>query len=173
MQFKKTLLSAAAMLVAGTLSASLMAAPVTTEGTGVGKHGDITVAVTFDNGKIQDIKVVKTAENPILAQKVFTELKDEIVAQNSTELDMISGATFSSKGLVDAVNDAAKKAGVTLGKADKKALKKVARDLPKTATTTSLWSVPVAQGSPLPLRPRPLAPMWCFLKRCRQSAVTP
>ncbi len=133
MQFKKTLLSAAAMLVAGTLSASLMAAPVTTEGTGVGKHGDITVAVTFDNGKIQDIKVVKTAENPILAQKVFTELKDEIVAQNSTELDMISGATFSSKGLVDAVNDAAKKAGVTLGKADKKALKKVARDLPKTS----------------------------------------
>ena len=133
MQFKKTLLSAAAMLVAGTLSASLMAAPVTTEGTGVGKHGDITVAVTFDNGKIQDIKVVKTAENPILAQKVFTELKDEIVAQNSTELDMISGATFSSKGLLDAVNDAAKKAGVTLGKADKKALKKVARDLPKTS----------------------------------------
>lgn len=133
MQFKKTLLSAAAMLVAGTLSASLMAAPVTTEGTGVGKHGDITVAVTFDNGKIQDIKVVKTAENPILAQKVFTELKDEIVAQNSTELDMISGATFSSKGFVDAVNDAAKKAGVTLGKADKKALKKVARDLPKTS----------------------------------------
>ena len=132
MQFKKTLLSAAAMLVAGTLSASLMAAPVTTEGTGVGKHGDITVAVTFDNGKIQDIKVVKTAENPILAQKVFTEFKDEIVAQNSTELDMISGATFSSKGFVDAVNDAAKKAGVTLGKADKKALKKVARDLPKT-----------------------------------------
>lgn len=133
MQFKKTLLSAAAMLVAGTLSASLMAAPVTTEGTGVGKHGDITVAVIFDNGKIQDIKVVKTAENPILAQKVFTEFKDEIVAQNSTELDMISGATFSSKGLVDAVNDAAKKAGVTLGKADKKALKKVARDLPKTS----------------------------------------
>lgn len=133
MQFKKTLLSAAAMLVAGTLSTSLMAAPVTTEGTGVGKHGDITVAVTFDNGKIQDIKVVKTAENPILAQKVFTELKDEIVAQNSTELDMISGATFSSKGFVDAVNDAAKKAGVTLGKADKKALKKVARDLPKTS----------------------------------------
>lgn len=133
MQFKKTLLSATAMLVAGTLSASLMAAPVTTEGTGVGKHGDITVAVTFDNGKIQDIKVVKTAENPILAQKVFTELKDEIVAQNSTELDMISGATFSSKGFVDAVNDAAKKAGVTLGKADKKALKKVARDLPKTS----------------------------------------
>ena len=80
MQFKKTMLSAAAMLVAGTLSASLCAAPVTTEGTGVVKHGDITVAVTFDNGKIQDIKVVKSAENPILAKKVFSEFKDDIIA---------------------------------------------------------------------------------------------
>ena len=46
-------------------------------GTGVGKHGDITVAVTFDAGKIQDIKIVKNAENPILAKKVFTDLKDQ------------------------------------------------------------------------------------------------
>lgn len=133
MQFKKTMLSAAAMVVAGTLSASLFAAPVTTEGTGVGKHGDITVAVTFDNGKIQDIKVVKSAENPVLAAKVFSEFKDDVIAQSSTDLDMISGATFSTKGFVDAVNDAAKKAGVTLAKADKKDLKKVARDLPKTS----------------------------------------
>ena len=133
MQFKKTMLSAAAMVVAGTLSASLFAAPVTTEGTGVGKHGDITVAVTFDNGKIQDIKVVKSTENPVLAAKVFSEFKDDVIAQSSTDLDMISGATFSTKGFVDAVNDAAKKAGVTLAKADKKALKKVARDLPKTS----------------------------------------
>lgn len=133
MQFKKTMLSAAAMVVAGTLSASLFAAPVTTEGTGVGKHGDITVAVTFDNGKIQDIKVVKSAENPVLAAKVFSEFKDDVIVQSSTDLDMISGATFSTKGFVDAVNDAAKKAGVTLAKADKKALKKVARDLPKTS----------------------------------------
>ena len=50
--FKKTLLSAAALLAAGTLSASVFAAPTTVEGTGVGKHGDITVAVTFDAGKI-------------------------------------------------------------------------------------------------------------------------
>lgn len=34
--FKKTLLSAAALLAAGTLSASVFAAPVTAEGTGVG-----------------------------------------------------------------------------------------------------------------------------------------
>ena len=131
--FKKTLLSAAALLAAGTLSASVFAAPTTVEGTGVGKHGDITVAVTFDAGKIQDIKIVKNAENPILAKKVFTDLKDQVVALSSTDVDLISGATFSAKGFIDAVNDAAKKAGVTLAKADKKALKKAARELPKTS----------------------------------------
>ena len=125
--------SAVAMVFAAGFAAASMAAPTTVEGTGVGKHGDITVAVTFDGGKIQNIEVVKTAENPILAKKVFTDLKDEVVALSSTDVDLISGATFSAKGFIDAVNDAAKKAGVTLAKADKKALKKVARELPKTS----------------------------------------
>ena len=125
--------SAVAMVFAAGFAAASMAAPVTAEGTGVGKHGDITVAVTFDAGKIQDIKIVKNAENPILAKKVFTDLKDQVVALSSTDVDLVSGATFSAKGFIDAVNDAAKKAGVTLAKADKKALKKVARELPKTS----------------------------------------
>ena len=123
--------SAVAMVFAAGFAAASMAAPVTAEGTGVGKHGDITVAVTFDAGKIQDIKIVKNAENPILAKKVFTDLKDQVVALSSTDVDLVSGATFSAKGFIDAVNDAAKKAGVTLAKADKKALKKAARELPK------------------------------------------
>ena len=125
--------SAVAMVFAVGFAAASMAAPVTAEGTGVGKHGDITVAVTFDAGKIQDIKIVKNAENPILAKKVFTDLKDQVVALSSTDVDLVSGATFSAKGFIDAVNDAAKKAGVTLAKADKKALKKAARKLPKTS----------------------------------------
>ena len=125
--------SAVAMVFAAGFAAASMAAPVTAEGTGVGKHGDIMVAVTFDAGKIQDIKIVKNAENPILAKKVFTDLKDQVVALSSTDVDLISGATFSAKGFIDAVNDAAKKAGVTLAKADKKALKKAARELPKTS----------------------------------------
>ena len=125
--------SVVAMVFAVGFAAASMAAPVTAEGTGVGKHGDITVAVTFDAGKIQDIKIVKNAENPILAKKVFTDLKDQVVALSSTDVDLISGATFSAKGFIDAVNDAAKKAGVTLAKTDKKALKKAARELPKTS----------------------------------------
>ena len=112
------------------MSAAAVAAPVTTPGTGVGKHGDMTVAVTFDNGRIQAIEIVKGAENPVLAKKVYTDLKAAVIASNSADLDAISGATFSSKGFLDAVKDAAKKAGVTLSKADAKAIKKVVKNIP-------------------------------------------
>ena len=128
---KKTLITA---LIATVFAGGAMAAAVTAEGTGVGKHGDVTVAVTFDGGKITDIKVVKAQENKVLARGVYTDLKDQVIATNSVDLDVISGATFSSKGFLDAVKDAAKKAGVTLSKADKKAIKKVAKDLPKNSS---------------------------------------
>ena len=112
------------------MSAAAVAAPVTTQGTGVGKHGDMTVAVTFNNGRIQAIEIVKEAENPVLAKKVYTDLKAAVITSNSADLDAISGATFSSKGFLDAVKDAAKKAGVTLSKADAKAIKKVVKNIP-------------------------------------------
>ena len=126
MLFRQTLLAA----TIGLMSAAAVAAPVTTQGTGVGKHGDMTVAVTFDNGRIQAIEIVKEAENPVLAKKVYTDLKAAVIASNSADLDAISGATFSSKGFLDAVKDAAKKAGVTLSKADAKAIKKVVKNIP-------------------------------------------
>lgn len=124
----------AAAVIGGLFAATLSAAPITTEGTGIGKHGDVTVAVTFDNGRIQDIKIVKEQENKVLAAKVYTDLKDAVIATNSADLDVISGATFSSKGLLDAVKDAAKKAGVTLSKADKAAIKKVEKAIPKESS---------------------------------------
>lgn len=110
MHFSRALIAG---LVCSVFAAAVSAAPVTTQGTGVGKHGDVTVAVTFDSGKIKDIKIVKQQENPVLAAKVFTDLKQHVIDTNSVQLDAISGATFSSKGFLDAVADAAKKAGVT------------------------------------------------------------
>lgn len=131
MHFSRALIAG---LVCSAFAAAVSAAPVTTQGTGVGKHGDVTVAVTFDSGKIKDIKIVKQQENPVLAAKVFTDLKQHVIDTNSVQLDAISGATFSSKGFLDAVADAAKKAGVMLSKADKKAIKKAVKALPKESS---------------------------------------
>ena len=124
---------AAAAVVAAFMGAAV-ASPVVQEGTGVGKHGDVKVAVTFDNGKIQDIKVLSQKENPVLAQRVFKDLRQEVIDTNSVDVDVISGASFSSKGLLDAVSDAAKKAGVKLSKAGKKSLKKASMAIPREST---------------------------------------
>ena len=119
-----------AALIGASFAAASFAAPVVQEGEGAGRDGAVKVAVTFDGGKITDIKVLEQNENPLLGQKVFTTLKDNIVATNSVDIDVISGATVSSRGLLGAVADAAKKAGVTLSKADKKLIKKVEKNIP-------------------------------------------
>lgn len=122
----KTLVAAAACA-----ALSAQALPVVTNGSALGKHGDIKVAVTFDDNKIQKIEVVQSNENKVLADKVFTSLRDDVVRTNSVQLDAISGATVSSKAFLQAVKVAADRAGVVLGKADKKLIKKVQKTLPK------------------------------------------
>ena len=113
----------AAILTALFLSATATAATVTQEGSGIGKDGEIKVKVVFEDGKIKNVDILKQQENPVLSQKVFTDLKDEIVKTDSADLDVIAGATFSSLGLLAAVKDAAQKAGITLKKVEKKAVK--------------------------------------------------
>ena len=117
-------------LAIASLSIPAMAAPVTTEGAGVGKHGDVIAAVTFDGGRIQAIDIRKSNENPILAGKVFTEMKDAMIKHTTADIDAVTGATVSSDALRNAVKEAAAKAGVTL--AGPVALLKRAPKVPET-----------------------------------------
>jgi urocanate reductase len=121
MNYSGIALALSVAFAAGTAAA----APVTGEGVGVGKHGDVKVAVTIDNGRIQKIDVLQNKENPVLAEKVFTEMKDAMVAGNTPEVDAIAGATFSSIGLKNAVKDAVTKTGVKLSAAGAKVKKDV------------------------------------------------
>ncbi|MGA3415894.1 flavocytochrome c [Lactiplantibacillus plantarum] len=86
----------------------------TVEGTGSGKHGDIKVSVKFKGNTIENIKVLHQNENKVLAEPVYSQLKDTIVAKNSTKVDVVSGSTATSNGYIAAVRDAVKKAGITL-----------------------------------------------------------
>lgn len=88
----------AAILAALFLSATAAAATITQEGSGIGKDGEIKVV--FEDGKIKNVDILKQQENPVLSQKVFTDLKDEIVKTDSTELDVIAGAIYSSLGRI-------------------------------------------------------------------------
>ncbi|HLQ75195.1 MAG TPA: FMN-binding protein, partial [Alloiococcus sp.] len=88
------------------------------QGTGAGYHGDIVAEVTFSGDQIEAIEIIEENENESLAEPVFTEMRDAMVEQNSTDVDSISGATGSSEGFKEAVEDAIEQAGVTLSSSE-------------------------------------------------------
>ena len=82
----------------------------TYEGIGVGFGGDITVSVTVSEGQITDIDVLSASgEDPAYYNQALGVL-EEIKTSQSAEVDTVSGATYSSTGLIAAVADALGKA---------------------------------------------------------------
>ena len=80
------------------------------EGSGTGFGGEITVSVTVTQGKVADITVLNAdGEDPAYYNQALTVL-DKIISAQSAEVDTVSGATFSSTGLIDAAADALGKA---------------------------------------------------------------
>ncbi len=76
-------------------------------GTGVSEiGGEIKVKVTMDGDKIAKIEVLSNNETPDFFSKANPALLDNIIKANSTDVDVITGATKSSEALIAAVNDA-------------------------------------------------------------------
>ncbi len=76
-------------------------------GVGKGFNGDIKVKVTMDGDQISKIEVLEHSDTPGICDKAFNSLPDAIKAANGTAgVDVVSSATFSSNGLIEAVNNA-------------------------------------------------------------------
>jgi len=76
------------------------------EGTGQGRRGPIRVRVQLSAAGIEDIIIVSHRESAFPGAAAMEELLDEVLETGSTDLDSISGATFSSMGFLEAVEDA-------------------------------------------------------------------
>ena len=76
-----------------------------------GFDGDFTVDVTIAQGKISDVKVVKTLDSLGIGEMAQKELAKTIIEKQSTNIDTVSGATISSKTFLSAVKNALKEAG--------------------------------------------------------------
>ena len=85
--------------------------PGTYTGVGAGKNGDITVEVTFSAEKIESIRIVSHTETPSLSDAAIANIPTQIVESQSLGVDAVSGATYTSDGIVAAVADAVKQAG--------------------------------------------------------------
>ncbi|MBO6163447.1 MAG: FMN-binding protein [Lachnospiraceae bacterium] len=74
-------------------------------GTGEGFEGPLTVRVTLKAGRITEVKLLDWEDDePFITNA--SRILESIKSANSTDVDVISGATFSSRGILEAVNNA-------------------------------------------------------------------
>lgn len=71
-----------------------------------GYYSTLIVEVTVDESRILDIVIVSHEEPDILADIVFTRLPPMMKKKNSHEVDIISGASYTSNALIEAVGKA-------------------------------------------------------------------
>ena len=76
------------------------------EGAAAGYRGQIRVQVRMTAGSITEINLLDSIEDRFVGGAAIEELIDTVIEFNSTDVDVITGATFSSKGFLDAVNSA-------------------------------------------------------------------
>ena len=81
-------------------------------GTGKGFASTMKVKVDISGGKIASISIVSTKDGNSYV-KSASSLLDTIVEKQSTNVDTVSGATFSSRGIIAAVRSALSQAAVS------------------------------------------------------------
>ena len=80
-------------------------------GSGTGFGGPLKVMVEISGGKIASIQIVENSDGSDYISKAAS-LIDSIIAKQSTNVDTVSGATYSSVGIIQAVRDALGQAAV-------------------------------------------------------------
>ena len=72
--------------------------------------GFVKAELEISNNKITSVNLDLSTETPQYAQKAKSKLENEVLAKQSADIDAVSGATFTSNGVKEAVKDALKKA---------------------------------------------------------------
>ncbi len=86
-----------------------------------GNNGPVELSVTFDEEKITEITIGKHGETTGISDAAFEKIPAAIIENQSLGVDTISGATYTSQAILDAVADC-----VTQAAGDAEALRAVA-----------------------------------------------
>lgn len=81
-------------------------------GVGTGHGGDIVARVALRGNTITSIEIIKQSETAYISSPALTRVPQLIVANQSLDIDMVTGSTYTSVGVISAVRDALKQAGV-------------------------------------------------------------
>lgn len=90
-------------------SASLYADGTYT-GEAQGYGGPVKMEVTIENGQITDCTVLSAEKEDTAYFDAAQGVIDEVLDEQTAEVDTVSGATFSSRGILGAVEDALEQA---------------------------------------------------------------
>ncbi len=75
-----------------------------------GFGGTISVAVTIEESKISDIEITSASGEDSAYLSTAVSIIDDILSAQTSDVDTVSGATFSSTGIKNAVTKALKQA---------------------------------------------------------------
>lgn len=95
-------------------------------GEGKGMGGTLTVEMTVEDGVITALDVVSHEDTPGICESAIEQVPAAIVANQSLAVDTVSGATVTSKAIIEAATNAAIAAGLDMEALSKPAEKKAA-----------------------------------------------
>ena len=75
-------------------------------GTGEGYRGKVTVTVKVADGKITELILDDYADDKSYMERAKNRIFQEMISRQNTDVDTVAGATYSSNGLIEAVNKA-------------------------------------------------------------------
>ena len=100
------------LLAAAAVMTGSVAMAETYSATGNGYHGEMTVNVTIEDGKITDVELGDNHETNVVIDRAFPVIRERILEANTADVDSVTAATFSSYAIKTAVADAIQQAGL-------------------------------------------------------------
>ncbi len=82
-------------------------------GTGSGYNGDVSLKVTFTDSAIESIEIDSEKETNHIGTPAYDIMFADAIQANGSGIDSVSGATFTSRAIKEALNDAAEQAKVS------------------------------------------------------------
>ena len=104
----ETVISTETTLKDGTYTATV---PSLIDIEGLVNVGEMTMEATFKDNQIVEIKVPAYTDTLVIGGIAFEELAQKIVAEQSTDVDTLTGATVSSNAFLSALNQCIEQAG--------------------------------------------------------------
>ncbi|MDO4219374.1 MAG: flavocytochrome c [Synergistaceae bacterium] len=80
------------------------------DGSAPGRHGDIKIRVTVTNGNITKLELIEHNDTSGLLEATLKQIETRMLTSQNTDVEVVSGATLSSNGIIEATRQALQKA---------------------------------------------------------------